>query len=80
MDVDVEEIRRRAAVEVGRLALEERFGPPKLAAVDAILIQKSAAAIKTDSELLKVAAAIRPGDPLAAYEELGGTYSPRVED
>lgn len=80
MEVDVEEIRRRAAVEAGRVALEERFGTPKLAAVDVVLLQKSAAAMQTDGELLKVAAALRPGDPLAAYEELGGAYSQKAED
>jgi hypothetical protein len=80
VSIDVEELRRRAAVEAGRSAFEEHFGSPKLAAVDTILLQKTAAAMQSDGELLKVAAAIRPDDPLSAYEEFGGTYSTRTED
>ena len=78
--IDVDKIREMAAIEAGHISFEEMYGQPKMAAVDAILLQKTAAAMSSDSELLKVAATIRPGDPLGAYEELGGTYSTRSED
>lgn len=71
MDIDVTQIRKIAAVRAGQRALEERFGSPKLAAVDAVLLHKAASA---DRELLGVAAALRPDDPLAMYENLGGAF------
>lgn len=77
MDIDVEQIRKIAARQAGERALEERFGHPKVAAVDAVLLQRAAAA---DQELLKVAAALRPDAPMAAYEDLGGAYFQKVED
>ncbi len=52
-------LRSLAAEVVGRAALEERFGPPHLSALDAVLLEKSAAA---DPELLKVAATFDTGN------------------
>jgi hypothetical protein len=73
MDIDVAQIRKIASEQAGKRSIEERFGPaPKLAAVDAVLLHKAASA---DRELLGVAVALRPDDPLAAYEEFGGTYT-----
>jgi len=77
MDIDVALIRKVAARQAGERALEERFSSPKLAAVDAVLLQRAASA---DRELLKVAAVIRPDAPMAVYEDLGGTYFQKVED
>lgn len=64
-------LRSLAAEVVGRAALEERFGPPHLSALDAVLLEKSAA---TDPELLKVAATFDTGKTLDVYEKLGGKY------
>jgi hypothetical protein len=61
----MEELRKLAAEVVGRDALEERFGHPRLSAVDIVLLHKMAAA---DPELLAIAGS------LSKYEELGGTY------
>lgn len=72
MDIDVAEIRKIAAVQAGERAMQERFSPVKLSAVDAVLLHKAASA---DRQLLGIAAALRPDDPLAAYENLGGTYT-----
>jgi hypothetical protein len=72
MSVDVAEIRKIAAVQAGKRYLEERSSPVKLAAVDEVLLHKAGSA---DPELLGVAAALRPDNPLAAYEDLGGEYT-----
>lgn len=66
------DLRKLAAEVVGRAALEERFGPPRVSAIDAILLQKQASA---DPDLLKVAAAFNTGKTLNVYEVLGGEYS-----
>lgn len=64
------DLRKLAAEIVGRAALEERFGPPLVSALDAVLLTKAAAA---DPELLKVAANL-PGRVMENYEKLGGKY------
>lgn len=71
MDIDVAEIRKIAAVQAGQRYLEERNAPVKLAAVDVVLLNKAAHA---DRELLGIAAALRPENPMAAYESLGGAF------
>lgn len=71
MSIDIERIRELAAVEAGRLAVEERFGSVKLSAVDSILLQKMSNA---DTELMKVAMSLRPGSLVAAYGNLGGAF------
>jgi hypothetical protein len=73
----MDDLRKLAAEVVGRAALEERFGPPRLSAVDAVLLQKSASA---DPELLKVAAMFDTGDTLNVYESLGGSYASKVRE
>jgi hypothetical protein len=70
-------LRKLAADVVGRAALEERFGPPRLSAVDAVLLHKSASA---DPELLQVAAMFNTGDTLNVYESLGGSYASKVRE
>jgi hypothetical protein len=74
MSVD---LRKLAAEVVGRAALEERFGPPPISTLDAVLLEKSASA---DEELLRVAATLSTGDTLKVYEDLGGSYSPKVRE
>ena len=69
--------RKLAADLVGRSALEERFGSPRLSALDEILLQKAASA---DPELLRVAAALNTGKTLNTYEALGGTFSSAVKE
>ena len=61
-----QDLRKLAADVVGRAAFEERFGSPRLSALDAVLQQKTASA---DAELL---AAVNGS--LAVYESLGGKY------
>jgi hypothetical protein len=73
----VDDLRKLAAEVVGRDALEERFGPPAISAVDAVLLEKSASA---DPELLAIAEGLGTGDPLKVYEGLGGSYSPKVRE
>jgi len=65
------DLRKLAAEVMGRAALEERFAPRQLSAVDAILMQKQAS---TDPALIKVAATIAPDAVLSTYEKLGGGY------
>lgn len=71
------DLRKLAADVVGRAALEERFGPPRISALDAILLEKAASA---DPELLKVAATFDTGKTLGVYEDLGGSYSSKVRE
>lgn len=73
----MDDLRKLAADVVGRAALEERFGSPRICALDAILLEKSAAA---DPELLKVAATFDTGKTLNVYEDLGGSYSSKVRE
>jgi hypothetical protein len=68
------DLRKLAAEVVGRDALEERFGHPRLSAVDIVLLHKQASA---DPELLRVATALNTGKTLDVYETLGGSYSSR---
>lgn len=65
------DLRSLAADIVGRAALEERFGPPRVSSLDAVLLEKAASA---DPELLKVAATFDTGETLETYEQLGGEY------
>jgi hypothetical protein len=71
------DLRSLAADIVGRAALEERFGPPRVSALDAILLAKMASA---DPELLRVAATISANKTLNVYEDLGGSYSSKVRE
>ena len=71
------DLRKSAAEVVGRTALVERFGPPPVSALDAVLLEKSASA---DKELLGVAAMLSTGGILELYEGLGGSYSPKVRE
>lgn len=71
------DLRKIAADVVGRAALEERFGSPRVSALDAVLLQKMASA---DSELLRVAATFDTGRTLNVYEALGGTFTPKVRE
>ena len=71
------DLRKLAAEVVGRDALEERFGTPRLSALDEVLLHKQAGA---DPELLKVAAAFDTGKTLDVYEKLGGSYSSQVKE
>jgi hypothetical protein len=73
----MDDLRKSAAEVVGRAALEERFGPPPISALDAVLLEKSASA---DKELLGVAAMLSTGKTLELYEGLGGSYSPKVRE
>jgi len=70
-------LRKIAAEIVGRAALEERFGSPRLSAVDAVLLQKMASA---DRDLLRVAATFNTGHALRTYEELGGGFDAGKRD
>ena len=67
----MDDLRKLAAEVVGRDALEERFGSPRLSALDEVLMQKAAS---TDVELLRVAASFETGSTLDVYENLGGRY------
>ena len=69
--------RKLAADLVGRSALDERFGPPQLSALDSVLLKKAASA---DPALLKVAATFDTGNPLDTYEAFGGSYSSAVKE
>ena len=69
-------LRKLAAEVLGPAALEERFGPSRVSAVDRILLQKMASA---DPALLKAAASLG-GKTLGAYEALGGSYSSKVRE
>lgn len=71
------DLRKLAADVMGRAALEERFGPAHISAVDAVLLQKSASA---DPELLRVAAAFDTGKTMDVYEDLGGSYASKVRE
>lgn len=71
------ELRKLAAEVLGRDALEERFGHPRLSAVDIVLLHKQASA---DPELLKVAASFEGRNAMRVYEELGGSYSSQVKE
>jgi hypothetical protein len=71
------DLRKLAADVIGRAALEERFAEPRLSALDAVLLQKTASA---DPELLKVASAFNTGKTLNVYETLGGSYSSQVKE
>jgi hypothetical protein len=71
------DLRKLAAEVVGRDALEERFGTPRLSALDEVLLHKMASA---DPELLKVAASLEGGSTLDVYEKLGGSYSSQVKE
>jgi hypothetical protein len=71
------DLRKIAAEVVGRAALEERFGPPRLSTLDNILLHKAASA---DPELLRVAATFNTGRTLHVYEDLGGSYSPKARE
>lgn len=77
MDIDVNKIRKIASIEAGRRYLEEQSGPPKVAAVDRVLLVRAGTA---DMELMKIACDLRPDDPTSAYEDLGGTYSQTVKE
>ena len=66
----MDDLRKLAADIVGRAALEERFGPAPVSALDAVLLTKSAGA---DPELLKVAETL-PGSLLENYAKLGGKF------
>jgi len=70
----MDDLRKLAAEVVGRAALEERFGPAPMSALDAVLLTKVAGA---DPELLKVAETL-PGSLLENYEKLGGEYKTAV--
>lgn len=74
MEVD---LRKLAADVVGRAALEERFAPRQLSAVDSILLQKQAS---MDPELAKVAAAFNTGSIHDVYERIGGSYSSKARE
>jgi hypothetical protein len=63
------DLRKLAADIVGRGHLEERFGTPRLSAVDIVLLHKMASA---DQELLAIAGS------LSNYEKLGGEYKAAV--
>lgn len=65
------DLRKLAAEVVGRDALEERFGTPRLSALDSVLLHKMGSA---DIELLKVAAKLSTGRVLDVYESLGGNF------
>jgi hypothetical protein len=67
----MDDLRKLAADVLGRAALEERFGHPRLSAVDIVLLHKTACA---DQELLKVAVSLGGRSSLRVYENLGGTY------
>ena len=71
------DLRKLAADTVGRAALEEWFGPPKIGALDTVLLTKSACA---DRDLLKVAASLKAGKLLSVYERLGGCFSSEVKE
>lgn len=75
------DLRKLAADVVGRAALEERFGPARLSALDEVLLQKAASA---DHELLYVAARLSgPSETmktLDVYESLGGSYASKVKE
>jgi hypothetical protein len=71
------DLRKLAAEVVGRAALEERFGSPRISTLDEVLLRKTASA---DHELLKVAAALSTGNTLNVYENLGGSYSSKVRE
>jgi hypothetical protein len=71
------DLRKLAAEVLGRAALEERFGHPRLSAVDIVLLHKQASA---DPQLLKVAASFNTGKALDVYEKLGGSYSSQVKE
>jgi len=72
------DLRKLAADVVGRAALEERFGSPRVSALDALLLQKSASA---DHELLRVAATLDPSKKtMNVYEDLGGSYASKVRE
>lgn len=71
----VERIRKTAAFVEGRRNFKE-LTSGEVPALDLVLMRKASAA---DPALLAVAGAVRPEAPLAAYEELGGTYSDSKE-
>jgi hypothetical protein len=73
----MDDLRKLAADVLGRAALEERFGHPRLSAIDIVLLHKQASA---DPELLKVAASFESGESLRVYENLGGSYSSQVKE
>jgi hypothetical protein len=73
----MEDLRKLAADVVGQAALEERFGPLRVSALDNILLHKAASA---DPELLRVAATFNTGRTLTVYEDLGGGYSPKARE
>jgi hypothetical protein len=64
-------IRKTAALEEGRRNFHE-LTSGEVSPLDAVLMQKAGAA---DPELLAIAGAVSPDRPLAAYENLGGTYT-----
>jgi hypothetical protein len=68
----MDDLRKLAADVLGRAALEERFGHPRLSAVDIVLLHKTACA---DQELLKVAVSLGGRSSLRVHEELGGKYA-----
>jgi hypothetical protein len=70
-------LHKLAADVVGRAALEERFGSPRLSALDEVLLQKAASA---DPALLAVAATFDTGATLKVYESLGGSYASKVKE
>jgi len=69
---DLTSLRKQASLEQGRLFFQERFGAPRVSPVQQVLLHKAAS---TDRELLSIAASVRPDNPLAVYEELGGRYN-----
>lgn len=71
------DLRKLAADVFGRAALEERFGTPRLSAVEAVLQAKTASA---DPELLKVAASFNTGETMNVYEDLGGSFSSKAKE
>jgi hypothetical protein len=73
----MDDLRKIAADIVGRDALEERFGPPRVSALDAVLLHKMAS---VDPDLLRVAAALGTGKTLDVYESLGGDYSAKARE
>jgi hypothetical protein len=71
------ELRKLAAEVVGRAALEERFGSPRVSSLEAVLLQKIA---RADVGLLRVAATFDTGKTLNVYEDLGGDYTSKVRE
>lgn len=69
-------IRKTAALESGRRALQSVTGRKHATALESVLMKRAA---RADRDLLGIAAAARPDAVLRAYESLGGEYLSREE-